>query len=193
MGGHISVHGYGKLSIADDTNAPLLVVFGGITVENVASGVYMWKYMKPIENRFHIFVAVSNEVNGDQASDALMKIVKEHQLTPSKQILYLFSGGYGPGMPVLRDDGSDRFSWIYLVDIWMGIGKYSHSLVPDFYKALVNKIPAKISYVYTTFGANNPDVRDYIAGKLGSQAKLVPGKGMDTHMSTNTAAVRMIP
>jgi hypothetical protein len=55
-------------------------------------------------------------------------------------------------MPLLRDDGSDRFSSIYLVDIWMGIGKNSHSLVPDFDKALVNKIPEKITYVDSRSG-----------------------------------------
>jgi hypothetical protein len=191
--GHINVNGLGKLSIAPEANAPLLVVFGGINVNDVPSGVYMWKFMKPIENRLHIFVAVNHLVDGDDAYDSLMKTVKEHDLAPSKQILYLFSGGYGPGMPLLRDGGADRFSWIYLVDIWMGIGKKSHSLVPDFYKALVNKIPEKMSYIYTEFGANNNAVRDYIAGKLGSRAKLVPGKSMDTHMSTNTVAVGMIP
>jgi len=37
-------------------------------------------------------------------------------------------------MPLLRDDGTDRFSSIDLVDMWMGIGKNSHSLVPDFYR-----------------------------------------------------------
>jgi hypothetical protein len=28
-------------------------------LDNVQSGVYMWKYMKSLEDRFHIFVAVS--------------------------------------------------------------------------------------------------------------------------------------
>jgi hypothetical protein len=153
--------------------------------------------MKCVEDRLHIFVAVSNEVNGDKACDSLLKIVREHQLAPHADpyyLYYLFSGGYGPGMPLLRDDGSDRFSSIYLVDIGMGIGKNSHSLVPDFYKAPVKKIPEKITCIYTSFGANNPLMRDYIAGKLDSQkAKLVPGSGMDTHMSTNTVAGSMLP
>jgi len=166
------------------------VVCGGITLDKVQSGVYMWKYMKGVEDRFYIFVAVSNvavsnEVNGDKAYDSLLKRVKEHELAPPTQILHLFSGGCGPGMPLLRDDGTDRLSSIDLVDIWMGIGKNSHSLVPDFYKALVNKIPGKITYVYTSFGANDSVVRDYIAGELGSQkGKLVPGSGTDTHVST---------
>jgi hypothetical protein len=61
----------------------------------------------------------------------------------------------------------------------------------------VNKIPAKITYVYTSFGANNDAARDYIANKLGPQrATLVEGqegeKGMQVHMRTNTAAVGML-
>jgi hypothetical protein len=76
----------------------------------------------------------------------------------------------------------------------MDIDKNSHSLVPNFDKALVNRIPEKITYVCTSFGANNPAVRDHISGKLGSQqAKSVPGSGLDTHMSTNTVAVSMLP
>jgi hypothetical protein len=62
---------------------------------------------------------------------------------------------------------------------------------------VVNKIPAKITYVYTSFGANNDAARDYIANKLGPQrATLVEGqegeKGMQVHMRTNTAAVGML-
>ena len=59
----------------------------GITVDKVQSGVYVWKYMKGVEDRFHIFVAVSNEVNGDKAYDSLLKRVKEHELAPPTQIL----------------------------------------------------------------------------------------------------------
>jgi hypothetical protein len=70
--------------------------------------------------------------------------------------------------------------------------------VPDFYKALVDKIASKITYVYTSFGANNDAARDYIANRLGSQkATLVKGQkreeGMQTHMRTNTVAVGMLP
>jgi hypothetical protein len=71
--------------------------------------------------------------------------VEEHDLAPPTQVLDLFSGGYGPRV-LLRDDGSDRFPSIDLVDIWMGIGTNSH--------------------VYTSFGANNPAVSDYLAGTL---------------------------
>jgi hypothetical protein len=80
-----------EVSIAPDAKAPLLVVSGGISVANVQIGVYLWKFMKGVEDRFHIFVAVSNQANGDKAYHSLMKIVKEHELAPPTQILYLFS------------------------------------------------------------------------------------------------------
>jgi len=36
----VDISTHGKLSIAPDANAPLLVVFGGIDVDGVQSGVY---------------------------------------------------------------------------------------------------------------------------------------------------------
>ena len=194
----IEISGFGKLSVASAADAPLLVVFGGIPVGGVQSGVYMWKYMDGIKDRFHIFVALSNDTDGNKAYEALMNTIKAQSLSPSGQILYLFSGGYKPGMALLTSKGSDLFSSIYLVDIWMGVTKKSHSIVPDFYKALVDKIPAKLTYVYTSFGANNDAARDYIANRLGSQkAALVKWQkgeeGMQTHMRTNAVAVGMLP
>jgi len=188
----IDVPGYGRLSIAPDANAPLLVVFGGIDVGSVPSGQYMWNYMNALQERFHIFVAQSNIVNGPHAYHALLKTVEEKGLTPSGQILYLFSGGYGPGMGVLAGRGVTQFSAIYLVDIWMGVTKKAGSWVPDFYRTLADHNAAKMTYVYTTFGANNEKARDHIAKKLSPRSTLVTGKGMDVHMSTNSVAVRML-
>lgn len=198
MGGTVEISGFGKLSMATDATAPLLVVFGGITVGGVQSGVYMWNYMKGIKDRFHIFVALNSDVDGNKSYDALMSKLEVQSLTPSRQILYLFSGGYKPGMGLLNAKSTDLFSSIYLVDIWMGVTKKSHSIVPDFYKALADKIASKITYVYTSFGANNDAARDYIANRLGSQkATLVKGQkgeeGMQTHMRTNTVAVGTLP
>jgi hypothetical protein len=194
MGDPIDIPSYGKFSAAPDASAPLLVVFGGIDVGGIHSGVYMWNYMNKIKDRFHIFVARSNTVNGSQAYRSLMSTLKAQSLTPSEQILYLFSGGYRPGMDLLPSGGPALFSSIYLVDIWMGVTKKAGSVVPDFYKALVDGNAAKITYVYTTFGANNDKARDYIAKKLGSsKAILVKGGGMDVHMSTNTVAVKTLP
>jgi hypothetical protein len=198
MAGSVDISGFGKLSMASDASAPLLVVFGGITVGGVQSGVYMWNYMNGIKDRFHIFVALNNDVDGNKSYDSLVSTLSAQSLSPSQQILYLFSGGYKPGMGLLGSKGSDLFSSIYLVDIWMGVTKKSHSIVPDFYKALVDKIPAKITYVFTSFGANNDAARDYIANRLGSQrATLVKGQkgeeGMQTHMRTNSVAVGTLP
>ena len=81
------------------------------------------------------------------------------------------------------------FSEIYLVDIWMGSSK-----VAEFYKMLANNNAAKMTYVYTSFGANNEAARDYIAGKLGvTHSTMVQGgvheAGMHVHMRTNTTAL----
>jgi hypothetical protein len=186
----IDIPGYGKLSMAPDAGAPLIVVFGGIDVSGVPSGFYMWNYMSNIKERFHIFVADNSNVNGTQAYRSLMSTLQAQGRTPSQQILYLFSGGYRPGMDLLTSGGPALFSSIYLVDIWMGVTERSGSWVPDFYKALVNGNAAKITYVYTTFGANNATARDYIANKVGPpRAILVKGQGMPVHMGTNTEAV----
>jgi hypothetical protein len=192
------IPGHGKLSMAPDANAPLLVVFGGIDVENKPSGVYMWNYMSSLTERFHVFVALDNHVNGAKACESLMNTLKAEGLTPSQQILYLFSGGYGPGMNLMTSKSPDLFSAIFLVDIWMGITRKSGSIVPDFYKHLVNKNEAKVTYIYTAFGANNNEARDYIANKLGPQrSTLVKGRkgedGMQTHMRTNAEAVSRLP
>ena len=56
----VDISGQGKLTIAPDADAPLLVVFGGIDVGGVQSGVYMWNYMANIKDKFHIFVALNN-------------------------------------------------------------------------------------------------------------------------------------
>ncbi len=190
----VDISSHGKLSIAPDADAPLLVVFGGIDVGGVQSGVYMWNYMANIKDKFHIFVALNNNVNGTEAYRSLMETLKAKGLTPSRQILYLFSGGYKPGINLLTSSDPNLFSSIYLVDIWMGEGKDHRSTVPNFYKALANRNAAKLTYVYTKFGANNDGARDYIANKVGrARATLVHGgrheSGMQTHMRTNTVAI----
>jgi len=169
-------------------------VFGGVDVDGVQSGVYMWNYMGNIKDKFHVFVALNNNVNGTQAYRSLMETLKANGLIPSRQILYLFLGGYKPGMNLLTSSDPNLFSSIYLVDIWMGEGKDHRSTVPNFYKALADKNAAKLTYVYTNFGANNDGARDYIAKKVGrAKATLVHGgkneSGMQTHMRTNTVAI----
>lgn len=195
----IDLHGLGKMSLAHDPNAPLLIVFGGVPVDfhdkdgaKTLSGVYMWNYMHKIQDRFHIFVAHSHDVIGEFAYAAVMKEVTDRKLTPSQQILYLFSGGYRPGMSVLTSRGSNTFSSIFLVDIWMGLGKHHDDpSVAKFYKSLADANSAKMFYIHTSGAAENPDARDYITNKLGpARAPLVVTGG---HMATNTTAVNMLP
>ena len=174
--------------MAPGVDAPLLVVFGSIDAYQVHSGIYMWNYMNPIRQRFHIFVAQSNQVNGSLAYGALLKALGNMALKPAKRILYLFSGGGRPGIELLTTAGAGCFSSIYLVDIWMGGARLG-----NFYQTLADHNAAKITYVYTTFGANNKVARDYIASKVVPRATLVQSLkhegGMDTHMRTNAIAV----
>jgi len=196
----VDISSYGKLSIAPDSHAPLLVVFGGINVlednsdtcdkgpDCFPSGVYMWHYMDGIKDKFHIFVAADNTVLGKPAYDSLIEKLKAKGLEPSRQVLYLFSGGWAPGKDVLRDAGAKKFSSIYLVDIWMRKPKSS-----DFYKGLADSDAAKLTYVYTESGAVNSGARDYLAKRVGPRATLVSkGKlehGAMTHMRTNAVAI----
>src|SRR5215468_2254747 len=169
----IDVPDSGKLSIASDKdgtpkNASLLVVFGGVPVDKmefdgvqrkkavyVLSGVYMWNFMDDLKDRFHIFVSSTSNVPGKASYNSLIKKLKEKEVTdPSDQILYLFSGGGSPGTQLLDGKGADRFSSIFLVDIWMGFGKKHPSpFMPDFYKHFVNTHADKTTYVYTNGGA----------------------------------------
>jgi hypothetical protein len=181
-----SDHLHGKLSFAPDADAPLLIVFGGIDVgpddkHKVRSGIYMWNYMGAIRDKFHIFVAYNHRVDGAACYRELTKALAAKDLSPSRQILYLFSGGYRPGRQLLTSSGSDSFSSIYLVDIWM-----KDAEVAKFYTALADRNVAKLSYVYTDGGAVNPGARDHIKNRLGARATYVPNHA---HMKTNVSAV----
>ncbi len=97
MGDPVEIGGDGKLATAADASAPLLVVFGGIDVGGVQSGHYMWKYMDVVKNRFHIFVATNNVVNGKHSHDALMKAVKAQSLAPARRSSISSRADTGPG------------------------------------------------------------------------------------------------
>jgi hypothetical protein len=213
----IDVSGFGKLSVASNDdgtskNATLLVAFGGIPVDKiefdgvkrkkpvyVPSGDYMWNFMKDFKDRFHIFVSASSDVSGNAAYNSLIKKMKEKEITHSSEILYLFSGGGGPGTQLLDGKGADRFSTIFLVDIWMGFGKKHPSpFMPNFYTHFVNTHADKTAYVFTEGGADNNDARDFLVRKLGSQKAIevdpqAGEDGMQTHLRTNVVALKMLP
>lgn len=194
MGDKIEIKGFGKLLPATDAGAPLLIVFGGKAVDGRTSGDYMWDFMDDIEGKYHIFVANNQWVKGKEAYEALMKMMETKGLTASTQILYLFSGGWNPGIHVLRSEGAKTFSAIFLVDIWMNKDEDSGKASAKFYQTLADTDGDKLTYIYTPKGAVNAKARDYIANKLGAKKsqKVDYQEGvddMDTHMSTNKVAV----
>lgn len=211
----VEVLGYGKLSLAPQSNAPLLMVFGGIDVaesvidpadkahakDMVQSGVYMWKYFNNLKSRYHIFVAHNPKVNGALAyryvlytlqwkgfPPAVCPVAEPDPYSGPSQVLYLFSGGYKPGIELLNSYPVKLFSTICLVDIWM-----KSQTVATYYENLAAANANKTFYIHTSFGAVNDAARDTIARTLGrSRSTLVKGKpgesGMQTHMRTNEEA-----
>jgi hypothetical protein len=211
----VEVPGYGRLALAPDPNAPLLMVFGGIDVaesvidpadkahakQMVHSGVYMWRYFSGLLSRYHVFVAHSPKVHGGLAYRYVLYTLQYKGFPPEvcpvaepapfagpSQTLYLFSGGYKPGIELLKTYPASLFTNIFLVDIWMG----SQS-VGNYYDGLATANAGKTHYIHTSFGANNPTAMNSISRKLGARAVLVKGKGgesgMQTHMRTNEEAV----
>jgi hypothetical protein len=67
----------GEDGAADDAEAAGLARNRrGIDGDGVQSGVYMWNYMANIKGKFHIFVALNNNVNGTQAYGSLMETLR---------------------------------------------------------------------------------------------------------------------
>jgi hypothetical protein len=179
---------FGKFTVSSNSQAPLIFVYGGIKVGGRESGNYMYDYLKGIQNKSSLFVAKNPSVPGVESFQSVLNQAKQENLNPSKKILYLFSGGYLPGKPVLEKYGANFFDKIYLVDIWMG-----NSSVAEFYKNLASKYPNKIEYYYTSSGSANPSAAKEIAGKSGIAKKVETPRGQrNTHMATNLDAVESL-
>lgn len=172
----------GNVSVCPTATAPALVVFGGIDVNNRKSGDYMWDYMGNLKDKYHIFVADNAKIDGNAGYNEFLSTLKSKNITPSRQILYLFSGGYYPGMAITPSK-ANIFESIFLVDIWMGSSDPSNH-----YKSLVDNYKAKTKYIYTTFGAQNETTRDYIASHAGYSVK----QSDNTHMNTNLTALQYL-
>ncbi len=176
----VDISDYGKFSEAKDKKAPLVVVYGGIDVAGKKSGVYMYDYLNTLGNSVNLFVAKDASINGKSAYTSLKNKLSDLSITPSKKILYLFSGGWSPGKDLLSSVSASEFDTIYLVDIWMGKDASS-----SFYKKLAADNRSKVKYFYTSFGANDKSASDAII-KAVNTSKL---NGNNDHMSTNTDAV----
>jgi peptidoglycan hydrolase-like protein with peptidoglycan-binding domain len=173
---------YGKFTPGRDKNSPLVVVFGGIPVGGRESGDYMYDYFNKTGDKYNLFVAKSHRVNGAEAYQALKNKISAGEITPSKKILYLFSGGYRPGQSALSKFSPDEFDKILLVDIWMG-----NSTVSEFYKGLASKYRDKVEYYYTDYGANNSSARDSISSSVSKKEKV------SGHMASNINAINSLP
>lgn len=170
----------GKFTSAKDKTAPLIVVYGGIDVGGKKSGEYMYDYFGATGNSYNLFIARDSKIDGKKAYDDLKSTLEKEGIKPSKKVLYLFSGGWGPGKKLLESVGAKEFDKIYLVDIWMG-----NSTSSDFYKNLVKKEKQKIEYFYTSFGANNDSARKDLIASASYSAQ---NKNND-HMETNKDAL----
>jgi hypothetical protein len=175
------VGNYGKFTPAKDKSAPLVVVFGGIPVGGRQSGDYMYDYFNKTGDKYNLFVAKSHKVNGLEAYQSLKSKISSGEITPSKKILYLFSGGYRPGMTLLSKFKAEEFDKIILVDIWMG-----NSSVAQFYKELASNNKEKVEYYYTDYGANNPSARNSISSSVSKKEKA------SAHMATNINAIKSL-
>lgn len=173
---------YGKITLPKSKSASLLIVFGGIPVGGRQSGEYMWDYLEKLKSKYIIFVANNHNVNGLMSYKSVLDYLDKLGVEPTSQVLYLFSGGYKPGMDVLKSN-SGSFKEVLLVDIWM-----KSSYISDFYKDYTSSNSSKVKYYYTSFGANNNSARDFISKKA-SISKLQPGGSMTDHMKTNNLAV----
>jgi peptidoglycan hydrolase-like protein with peptidoglycan-binding domain len=176
------ISSFGKFTPAGSKTAPLVVVFGGIPVGGRQSGDYMYDYFNKTGSKYNLFVANTHKVDGAGAYDSLKGSLSKDGISPSKKILYLFSGGYRPGMTLLQKVGAGEFDKIYLVDIWMG-----NSAVADFYKKLAAENKDKVEYYYTQGGSVNPPAAKEIAGSVTKKAE-----GTQGHMATNVDAVKSL-
>jgi hypothetical protein len=171
---------YGKFTEGSSKKSPLVVVFGGINVGGKKSGEYMYDYLSKVGTSANMFVATDHNVNGKSAYDALKNKLSEKSIVPSKKILYLFSGGYNPGMELLKSVGASEFDLIYLVDIWMG-----NSKVASFYEDLAKNNVSKVRYFYTGTGAANANAKNNLIKTL----NFYKANDNNDHMATNKDAV----
>lgn len=172
---------YGKFTPGKDKSAPLVVVFGGIPVGGRESGDYMYDYFNKTGDKYNLFVAKSHKINGAEAYQALKNKISSGEITPSKKILYLFSGGYRPGRSALSKFKPEEFDKILLADIWMG-----NATVSSFYKDLASRYKDKVEYYYTDYGANNSSARDSIASSASKKEKV------SGHMASNINAINSL-
>lgn len=172
-----SISGYGNFTPGKSESDPLVVVYGGTDVGGRSSGIYMYDYFGSVADRYNLFVAKDHNIDGKAAYKALKDKLGDK---PSKKILYIFSGGYNPGMAALKEFGPSEFDKIYLADPWLGNKK-----VEDFYVDLAKRNPNKVEYYYTSFGANSNSAKNGIVSAVSTDL----AQKENNHMKTNQDAI----
>lgn len=166
---------------------PLVLVYGGIDVKGRPSGDYMYDYFKETGTKYNLFVAKNHKINGLEAYQKVSDYLQSQNIIPSKKVLYLFSGGFRPGITLLKSVSPDQFEKIYLVDIYIG----KNQDVANFYINLAKSYPFKVEYYYTGSstvmgGSRNLNAQNSIVNTV-SKSKV----GMN-HMLTNIDAVKSL-
>lgn len=168
-------------------NAPLVIVYGGIDVNGRPSGDYMYDYFKATGTKFNLFVAKNHKVNGSDAYQRVINYIQSQNIYPNKKVLYLFSGGFRPGITLLKNVSPDQFEKIYLVDIYIG----KNQGVVDFYINLAKNYPSKVEYFYTGSSTNMGGSRNLNAKNSIISSVFTSKMGMN-HMLTNIDAVNSL-
>jgi len=171
----------GKITVNSDKSAPLVVVFGGTDVGGRVSGDSMYDYFKQDTlPDTTTFIANSSRIDGAHAWSEISGL----GLTPVKKILYLFSGGYLPGMSLLNRVAPTEWAAIYLVDIWIGRNQNTK----NFYTKLAADFPDKVKYYYTG-GEKSAGGSANLAAKRQIIATVNRSRGSVSHMGANDIAV----
>jgi peptidoglycan hydrolase-like protein with peptidoglycan-binding domain len=179
-----NIEGLGNFTPSMYEGAPLVIVFGGISVKERESGDYMYDYFNKTGNRYNLFVAKNHRVNGLEVYNKLNQYTQSHNIYPTKKVLYLFSGGFRPGFQLLKSVSANEFEKIYLVDIWIGKNKEVHEL----YAQLAKNYPNKVEYYYTGTDSQAGGSAN-LRAKLEIKRSVAVSKQGTNHMLTNADAV----
>lgn len=178
------IEGLGNFTPSRFDSAPLVIVYGGIDVKGRSSGEYMYDYFDKTENKYNLFVAKNHRVDGYETYVKLQDFLKQENIYPNRKVLYLFSGGFRPGMTLMSKVNPEEFEKIYLVDIYIG----KNASTANFYTKLAKQYPSKVEYYYT--GSQNQEGgSDNLPAKNTIISSVFTSKRGNNHMSTNEDAV----
>ncbi len=182
-----SIDDLGNFTPSRFESAPLIVVYGGIEVRGRESGEYMYDYFDKTQNKYNLFVAKNHKVDGLKTYQKLLNFIQQENIYPNKKVLFLFSGGFRPGMTLLNQISPEEFEKIYLVDIYIG----KNASVANFYTKLAKQYPSKIEYYYTGSSSQAGGSVNLPAKNTIINSVFVSKQG-NNHMSTNEDAVQSL-